>query len=132
MKIKLLMLVILVLTSGVVVSVPLGKGCIIKYVYLDDVPLEGAWVELHGGVGGLKCYPGQYTGSDGAASFCDLEYGTYYLFVDYDNDGIWDTEDEMVVLDSDNEEVYNYYYSPEGGYGDNNIYCKLSINMKGN
>jgi len=126
MKIKLLMLVILVLTSGVVVSVPLGKGCIIKYVYLDDVPLEGAYVELREGFGGSKCLPGEYTGPDGSVSFCDLEYGIYYLFVDWDNDGVWDTENEMVVLDSDNEEVYNYYYPPEGGYGDNNIYCKLA------
>ena len=117
MKIKMLMLVLLVLFNGVVISTPMGKGCIIKYVFYDDVPFEGAYVELCPGVGKVACCHG-YTGPDGSVSFCEKEYGTYYLYVDWDNDGVWDTEAEPVVLDQDSVEVYNYYYPPEVGCGD--------------
>lgn len=105
-NLKALILIIIVLISGVVVSVPLGKGCIIKHVTLDGDPLEGAYVAL-----GQRCHG--YTDQDGEISFCNLPYGTYYLYVDYDNDGVWDTDGEEVLLDQATVHVYNDYLTPK-------------------
>ena len=116
--------IIFLLGMGIVVSAPLGEGCIIKYVYYDDSPWEGAYVELHTDPGGSKCCPGKYTDQNGMVSWCDKEYGTYYLYVDWDDDGVWDTVAEMVVLDSEEVVVYNYYYPPTKACGDNNYKLK--------
>lgn len=100
------------LCSGVSIAVPFGNGCIVKYVYLDGEPFEGAYVKL---VAGDRCIWDGYTSVNGVFSVCELEYGTYYIWVDWNNDGIWDTENELVVLDSQEEIVYNYYDSPKDG-----------------
>jgi len=107
----------LMMIAGVIFSVTpvfagTGKGCIIKYVHYDDAPVEGAYVEVWGS-DQTKSAPGGYTGADGSINFCELEYGTYYLYVDWDDDGNWDTIGEEVVLDQDIVEIYNYYHPPE-------------------
>ncbi len=105
------------------VSAPLGTGCITKIVFFDEELFPGAYVELFDATG--NSVGTGYTDAVGEIRFCNLEYGTYYLNVDWDNDGVWDTTNEEVTLSDAGETIVNKYYPPTNGgenHTDNNMY----------
>ena len=112
---RLLAITGLVLIAGMIFSInpvfaEVGKGTIQKTVYYNDVPLAGAYVQLWQDVYLLD---DGYTDSDGIVDWESWSYGDYFLKVDYDHDGFWDTEHEDVAHNSALTVVENRYFPPE-------------------
>jgi hypothetical protein len=88
----------------------MGKGEIYKSVFWEnEQPIEHAKVGLdEDGDGTVDAVT--FTNVDGIAHFQLLPYGTYYIYVDIDNDGIWETIAEEVIVDG-TEYIDNVYSS---------------------
>lgn len=109
-KVLIAMILALLLLSGS--SLHMGKGEIYKTVFWEgETPIDHAKVGLDtDGDGTVDAVT--YTSSVGIAYFLSLPYGTYYIYVDIDNDGIWETTAEEVIVDG-TEYVHNVYSPPE-------------------
>ena len=92
-------------------SLHMGKGEIYKSVSWEDGTLiEHAKVGLDiDGDGTVDVVA--YTNPSGVAHFSNRPYGTYYIYVDIDDDGIWETSAEEVIVDG-TEYVDNVYLLP--------------------
>lgn len=101
----ILIAVIYLMSMLNVVSCPhTGQGELWKWCgCTDESPIEGAKVFVDG-LGTV------YTDSQGVAKFLNVPVGTYYVDVDWDDDGIWDTiGEEAVVTDDTVTELFNSY-----------------------
>jgi len=87
----------------------IGKGDVEKTCeWNDGTPIEGAWVTLFTGEGGL-------TDSSGKILFEDVEVGINYISVDIDNEDPhdWDTElEEITVVGGETLYITNTYTPP--------------------
>ena len=109
-RVYLLLLVVmfLVLITSNVSCASVGRGSVAKLVaWEDESPIEGARVRVD--ELGFELY----TDFMGWAVFQGIPVGDYHLFVDFDCDGVWDTEDEFFsVVDGQVTQLYNYYALP--------------------
>ena len=109
-KIMFLLGIILIAGAAINIGTETSKGSIQKTVqYTGDpaTPIHNAKVMLEDenhvfvDVG--------YTNYNGIVTFSDLPYGTYYINVDIENDGTYETEDEETLLDQNSVTVINEY-----------------------
>jgi len=93
----------------------MGQGEITKNVrWFDETPIEGAFVFLE------TCdmnFSG-YTDADGMITFLDLPSGEWELWVDIDNDGVFDEDyygelvDLIVLSPGESKYILNWYPLP--------------------
>ena len=109
-KILLIMMILsLLVSSGS--SLHMGKGELCKATYWENGgAIPGATVALDIDGDGTPDIL-KITDGYGVACFPGLTYGTYYIYVDIDNDGVWDTEAEEVVVDQIFVTMMNEYNS---------------------
>lgn len=107
--------IVLILTFVVLscsgTSLSMGKGEIEKLcIWENEVPIVGAEVFLDSQFGGKTLF----TNAEGKVVFTDLLAGEYFIFVDIDDDGIWDGEVDVVSLESgEHEYVVNMFPLPK-------------------
>jgi len=103
------MVIILLFSVNSIPSLHMGKGRLCKLVLWETgKPVSGIKVGLDiDGDGTVDIT--QVTGDNGQACFSGLSYGKYYIYVDIDGDGVWDTVAEEAILDSEQLIVRNVY-----------------------
>lgn len=110
---KIILLIIMVILLIISYSsLHMGNGEICKTCYwANGEPITSAEVGLDENEDGIPDVT-LYTGQDGGACFQDLPCGQYYIYVDMDNDGVWDTVAEPVIVNGV-EYIDNVYPLPK-------------------
>jgi len=86
-----------------------GKGGIEKGCYHEEgMPIGGAEVYI------VELEQSEFTDVLGWAYFPDIYTGTYTIWCDIDNDGVWDGEpDTVVVVDGEVTSLINWFPLPK-------------------
>ena len=113
LRISILLLVAtMIIILPAISSLHTGKGELCKGVFWEDgTPILNATVGLDTN-GDEIINNVVITNNEGVACFSGLPYRTYYIYVDYDNDGIWDTVGEPVIVDQEHIKIRNLYNLP--------------------
>ena len=109
----------LILIAGISINITttgsVGNGEIVKICAWDtndDMRFPGAYVELWDGNDNV--IQSGYTTGAGTIHFTDLPMGCcYYLYVDLEDDGTWETNGEEVCLNQPQIVIWNYYPPPK-------------------
>ena len=103
------MVILLLFSFNTSSGLQMDKGSLCKFVLWENGnPIVGATVGLDLDGDGRIDFIVQ-TDRYGQACFDDVEYGTHHIYVDINNDNVWDTSAEPVHVFSEYTELTNLY-----------------------
>lgn len=112
---KIFILLGIILIAGTSLSIAsMGKGEIVKicsYTDQNGPRIQGAYVEIWDDTDTVL--NSGYTNPSGQITFSDLPLNEdYFLYVDLEDDGTWETLGEQVTLNLGFKAVWNHYSPP--------------------
>lgn len=109
LRISIMLLISMIIILPSISGLYMGKGELCKGVFWEDgTPISGATVALDRDGDGIIDLS-RTTSESGLACFSCLAYGTYYIYIDFEDDGIWETEAEVAILNAPLVAVTNNY-----------------------